>query len=76
MPPMRLLGDWGHRTMTDDLRSRLDAIEEQMARLQTQLLHADQDRRRLREWLRVLSDSRQLPTRAPAQHEGRQVLLP
>ena len=62
--------------MTDELRARLAAVEEQLERQQLQLLHADRDRRRLREWLRVLSDSRQLPSRAPAQHEGRQVLLP
>jgi len=72
---MRLPGDWGHPTMTDALHSRLDAVEEQMARLQTQLHHADRDRRRLREWLRVLSDSRQLPAITPSQHQGRQVLL-
>ena len=62
--------------MTADLPARLDAMEEQLERLQLQLLHADRDRRRLREWLRVLSDSRQLPLRAPAQHDGKQVLLP
>ena len=62
--------------MMADLPARLDAMEQQLERMQLQLLHADRDRRRLREWLRVLRDSRQLPARAPAQHEGRQVLLP